>query len=333
VSYAENVALAEAAAWRARLTAADIASDPEFAAWLATDARNVAAWKHIQEPWDLVGEHATAPEVIELRRAALAHAHAAARSRWSRSRRFALANRIGVAAALLAVMIGGLFFWRSHQPDVYSTRAGERRVVTLADGSRIALDSRSEVRVRYTQDARELVLASGQARFDVARDALRPFSVSADGHRVVATGTAFNVDLFASSVFVTLIEGHVVVLEEPAQRMAQPARLPRVTLDAGEQLVLSPSAPPSVAHVNLERATAWENGEIVFENDRLANVVARINRYARQPVTIADTETAELRISGVFHTSDVDGFVATLVNYLPVAADKESDGATRLSHL
>jgi transmembrane sensor len=331
MSYAENLALAQAAAWRVRLSEADAASCPEFAAWLATDARNVAAWKEVQEPWDLVGEHATAPEVIELRRAALAHAHAAGRGRRARSRRFAMAGWIGVAAAICAVAVGGLSFWRSLQPDVYSTRAGERRVVTLVDGSRIALDSRSEVRVRYTQNARELVLASGQARFDVAHDAIRPFSVSAEGHKVVATGTAFNVDLFASSLFVTLIEGHVVVLADQTGSTARLPTPPRMTLDAGEQLVLSPSAPPSVEQVNVERATAWENGEIVFENDLLVNVVARLNRYARQPVTVAEGPTAELRISGVFHTGDVDGFVATLVSYLPVRAEKDPEGGTRLS--
>jgi transmembrane sensor len=220
--------------------------------------------------------------------------------------------------------------WQAGRPDVYTTRAGERRVVTLSDGSRIALDSRTEVRVRYTQHARELVLARGQARFDVAHDVTRPFSVTADGHKVVATGTAFNVDLFGTSMFVTLIEGRIVVLAEPTRSDIQPLTLPRVTLDAGEQLVLSPSAPPSVAHVSVDRATAWENGEIVFENDRLANVVARINRYARQPVVITDAPTAELRISGVFHTGDVDGFVSTLVSYLPLQAEKGADGVTRL---
>src|SRR6185295_9288840 len=103
-----------------------------------------------------------------------------------------------------------------------------------------------------------------------------------------------NVDLFGASMFVTLIEGRIVLLAEHARSEAQPMTLPRVTLDAGEQLVLSPSATPSVAHVSLERATAWENGEIVFENDRLASVVARINRYAPAPVVIEDAATAEL---------------------------------------
>jgi transmembrane sensor len=325
--------LAEAAAWRARLAENDLESSPELAAWIAEDARNAAAWKQVQDQWALFGEHATAPEIIDLRCRALAHAHEAGRGRWVRSKRFAIAHRLGIAAGILLVVIGGLLVW-TQQPDDYSTRAGERRVVTLADGSQVALDSRSELKVRYSAHARELTLTSGQARFDVAHDIERPFSVTADGHKVIATGTSFNVDLFGPSVLVTLIEGHVVVSSEPT--FSRPAnidsQIDRIILDAGEQVVFSPQAPPSVAHVNLGQATAWENGEVVFENDPLPIVVARINRYARHGVVIADTQTSELRISGVFHTGDIDGFVSTIAAYLPVRADKSADGTTRLTH-
>ena len=200
-------------------------------------------------------------------------------------------------------------------------------------GSQIALDSRSEVRVRYSAHARELTLASGQARFDVAHDVERPFTVTAEGHEVIATGTSFNMDLFGPSLLVTLIEGHVIVATAPGS--AAPATIdgvPRINLDAGEQVVFSPKGPPSVAHVNPGQAIAWENGEVVFENDTLSTVVARINRYARHGVVIADTQTAQLRISGVFHTGDIDGFVSTIVTYLPVRANKTLDGTTHLAH-
>jgi transmembrane sensor len=234
--------------------------------------------------------------------------------------------------AILVVAVGSLFLW-VRLPDVYSTRAGERRVVTLADGSQIALDSRSEVRVRYSAHARELTLAKGQARFDVAHDVERPFTVTADDHKVIATGTSFNIDLFGPSLLVTLIEGHVVIA--PVTGRSELAQIdtviPSINLDAGEQVVFSPKAPPSVARVNLGQATAWENGEVVFENDTLSTVVARINRYARHGVVIADTETSQLRISGVFHTGDIDGFVSTIVAYLPVHADKSGDGTTHLA--
>jgi transmembrane sensor len=327
----ETSRLAEAAAWRVRLAENDREASPELAAWLAEDARNAEAWQRVQDPWTLFAEHATSPEIIDLRCRALAHAHEAGRGRWVRSKRFASAHRLGIAAGILILAIGGLLVW-DQQPDVYSTHAGERRVVTLVDGSQIALDSRSEVKVRYSAHARELTLASGQARFDVAHDVERPFSVIADGHKVIATGTSFNVDLFGPTLLVTLIEGHVVVSSAPTFIRPASTDIPHINLDAGEQVVFSPKAPPSVAHVNLGQATAWENGEVVFENDPLPIVVARINRYARHGVVIADTQTAELRISGVFHTGDIEGFVSTIAAYLPVRADKSADGTTRLTH-
>jgi transmembrane sensor len=325
--------LAQAAAWRVRLAENDLEGCPELSAWLAEDARNAAAWKHVQSDWTLFEDHATAPEILELRSAALAHAHEAGRGRWVRSRRFAIAHRLGIAAGILMLAAGGLFVWM-RQPDIYTTRAGERRMITLADGSQVALDSRSEVKVQYSAHARELTLTKGQARFDVAHDIEKPFSVTAEGHKVIATGTSFNVDLFGSDVLVTLLEGRVVVASMPA--LSDPTKveipLPRITLDAGEQVVFAPRTPPSVARVNLGQATAWENGEIVSENDSLTTVVARINRYAEHAVVIADPQTAELRISGVFHTGDIDGFISTIVTYLPVRANKDADGTTRLTH-
>ena len=333
MSDAETSRLMQAAAWRVRLAENDLDHCPELSAWLAEDARNAAAWKQVQSEWRVFAEHATSPEILELRCEALAHAHEAGRGRWVRSRRFAIAHRLGIAAALALLVLGSLLVWMK-EPDIYSTRAGERRIVTLADGSQIALDSRSEVRVRYSAHARELTLTKGQARFDVAHDLERPFSVTADGHRVIATGTSFNIDLFGPSLLVTLIEGHVIIASTPAlselTRVDTPS--PHITLDAGQQVVFSPKAPPSVARVNLGQATAWENGEVVFENDPLTTVVARINRYAGRPLVIGDAATGELRISGVFHTGDIDGFVNTMVAYLPVRADREADGSTRLVH-
>ncbi len=333
MSETDTSRLTQAAAWRVRLAENDLDSCPELSAWLAEDPRNAAAWKRVQDDWDFFAEHANSPEILELRSEALAHAQEAGERRWVRSRRFAITHRLGIAAGILILAVGGLFVWMK-QPDLYTTRAGERRVVTLADGSQVALDSRSEVKVQYSAHARELTLTKGQARFDVAHDVERPFSVSADNHKVIATGTSFNVDLFGPSLLVTLIEGRVIVSSTPSllELTKVDTPMPRITLDAGEQVVFSPKKPPRVARVNVEQTTAWENGEIVSDNDPLASIVRRINRYAQNPVVIDDPQTGELRISGVFHTGDIDGFVSTIVAYLPVRAAKDADGTTRLTH-
>jgi transmembrane sensor len=333
MSESDTSRLTQAAAWRVWLAENDLEGCPGFSAWLVEDGRNAAAWKQVQDDWALFAEHASSPEILKLRSEVLARAHEAGQGRWVRSRRFAIAHRLGIAAGILILAVGGLFVWM-RQPDVYTTRAGERRVVTLADGSQVALDSHSEVIVQYSAHARELTLTNGQARFDVAHDIERPFSVTADGHKVIATGTSFNVDLFGPSLLVTLIEGRVVVSSTPSLSDLTKVESPlaRITLDAGEQVVFSPKAPPSVARVNLGQATAWENGEIVSENDSLVALVARINRYTQHAVIIGDTQTGELRISGVFHTGDIEGFVNTIVAYLPVRAEKETDGTTYLTH-
>jgi|HubBroStandDraft_6_1064221.scaffolds.fasta_scaffold56940_2 transmembrane sensor len=333
MSESDTSRLTQAATWRVRLAEHDLEDCPELSAWLAEDGRNAAAWKQIQEDWALFAEHANSPEILELRSEALTHAHEVGKGRWIRSRRFALTNGLRIAAGIAILVVGGLIVWMK-QPDVYTTRAGERRIVTLADGSEVALDSRSEVSVRYSAHARELTLTQGQARFDVAHDIERPFAVTADGHKVIATGTSFNVDLFGPSLLVTLIEGRVVVSSAPSWASPTKVDTPvaRIPLDAGEQVVFSPKKPPKVTHVNLGQAIAWENGEVVSENDTLTTVVARINRYARNAVIIGDAQTDELRISGVFHTGDVDGFVSTIVEYLPVRAQKQADGTTLLTH-
>jgi transmembrane sensor len=325
--------LTQAAAWRARLTENDLEGCPELSVWLAEDARKIAAWKRVQDDWALFAEHARSPELLELRSKALAHAHAARPSRWVRSRWSAITHPLSIAAGILILAFAWLFVWMKG-PDFYTTGAGKRRVVSLADGSRVALDSRSEVSVQYSAHARELKLIKGQALFDVAHDIERPFSVIADGHKVTATGTSFNVDLFGPNLLVTLIEGRVVVSATSSSIDLTKVDIPvsRITLDAGEQVVFSPQVPPSVARVNLRQATAWESGKIVSEDDSLATVVARINRYAQHAIIIGDTQTGELRISGVFRTDDIEGFVSTIMRYLPVRAEKQTDGTTRLTH-
>lgn len=200
-------------------------------------------------------------------------------------------------------------------------------MVPLPDGSKVSLDSGSKVRIRYTKDARKLELVAGQARFDVAKDVRRPFSVTARDQTVVATGTAFNIDLLGPKVFVTLIEGHVfVVRESKRQSELQPAP---IALEAGEQLVSAPAGRPQVRAISIERATSWETGQLTFADEPLGAVAERISRYAEDPISVAP-DAAALRVSGVFRAGDTAAFVDMVTSYLPVAADTASDGEITL---
>ena len=341
--------LIEAAAWRLHLSEAGLEHSPEFEHWLGSDARNEAAWDRIQLPLNFISEHEASPETLQWRRLALANAQQAARSRWLEPVRARRTRVWAVAAAVALLGCAALIAGFLERPEVYRTQIGERRSVVLADGSLVELDSATELQVRYSNHARELALTRGQARFDVAHDVERPFSVTAGAEKVVAMGTAFNVDLSGSKLVVTLIEGRVVVLPKraglsfttlftpdgpppPAAHVSAWRAQRGIELNAGQRLEVSVSGKASdIGPANLERSNAWQNGQLIFDDVPLSVVVEQVNRYSRRPLVLRDEVAGRERVSGVFSTEDIDGFVDTLTRYLPIDADVR-DGATYLSH-
>lgn len=322
--------LAQASAWRTALAEADADTSDDFEAWLAADPANESAWDQVQSSWTVVGEQANSPELLALRAGALARAR-----HHSRPRRISSSSSWipRIAACLLILLVGsvviGFSVWQGSQPLTYATTFGERRTITLDDGSKISLDVNSEVQVRYSAEARRLKLLRGQARFDVAKDEDRPFSVRARDRLVVATGTAFNVDMLGSKVLVTLIEGQVVVkgtksAVESADTL-ETETPEKVVLEAGEQLIADTTAPAQVEKVNIEKATSWEQGYLVFDDEPLAAIAERVSRYSEKPVSVAPA-VAGMRVSGVFVAGDVNTFVDTVSRYLPVDVRKSTRG-------
>jgi len=322
-----DVRLAEAAAWRVHLTEINADTTAEFEAWLANPA-NAQAWACVSRPWDFLSQQANESELVAARQAALGDARRASR------RHVAPRLRRHAVGAIAAVLVAGVASWGSLQwlqrPDDYKTAPGERRIISLVDGSKISLDANSDVTVRYTKNSRELHLLRGQARFDVAHDVERPFSVQAGNQKVIATGTAFNIDMAGPKVLVTLIEGHVVVLDENVRSAAITINKPRwptsVELKAGQQLAAVDTAPPAIEPVDIQRVTAWTNGQVIFDNESLSSVVARVNRYTRTQVVISDPKVGAMRISGVLNAGDVNGFVDIVTHYLPVRAATNDAG-------
>lgn len=314
--------LVEASAWKTKLFEAGQESTPFFAAWLADDD-NRRAWDRIQASWDLISDHATAPEVLELRHKALVQVYEMARQPWGDGSFARRRVQHALAAALVVLAVGALLFWNWSRPQTYRTESGERRVVTLADGSQLQLDALTEVRVSYSEGARELTLLKGQARFDVAHHAGRPFSVRVGSRKVIATGTAFNVDLLGGDLFVTLIEGKVVILPQGFADDARYAGGNSIELGAGQQLTISTGGTSKVRPANVQRAVAWQRGQLVFDNEPLSAVLLRVNRYSKRPVHVADERAAALRLSGVFNIGDVEGFVTTIASYLPLVVERD----------
>ena len=350
----DEAAVHEAAAgWFMALRAGEItADDPAYRAWIDADSTHAEAMIAVQDIWGALDEHAGAPEMMAARRDALSRSTRAAAARW---RLGDSGNRgplwAAAAAALVLVVAAPLWFAAQTGSDdagvetaapllAFETDIAETRVVTLADNSRVSLDAATRLTVDYSADARWIELVRGQAHFDVATDPTRPFTVRAGDQTVVATGTAFNVEIVEGDVVVTLIEGEVVVTAAsteatPSATPAAPTELePEAArvLRPGQQLIASGETQQAevFSDTNLHKTTAWRRGDVMFEDDPLSIAVARMNRYSRIELRVVGEELDVLRVSGVFDAGDTDAFVEAIEAYFPVDARRMSASAIEL---
>lgn len=318
----------EAARWWLRLAENPTPDEKaQFQAWQAADPANVAAFTGLSAAMQDVEHFAGAPEVLALRSQALATAR---RSREVLRLRAFFHSRTMRAAgvALIAFVLGAAAYLGTRGGSTISTAIGERRTVALADGSHLSLDAATELRVQFTTDRRRLKLTKGRAKFDVARDALRPFTVEAGDKIVVAVGTSFSVELIAGEVRVALYEGRVEVL--PAGAAADIAAAGTL-IEPGRELISSARQAPQITEVDAQRSLAWESGDLAFADEPLALAVDRINRYAKQRIAVGDAAAAQVRISGVFHAGDTAAFIDGITRLFPVRAERQGGETTLIS--
>src|SRR5580658_10396570 len=180
----------EASAWFARLKRRQVSlTDLDaFRTWRGEPA-NRAAYEMVDDVWrsagTLGGQAATREAVGEaLRRGA--------RRRARRERLAAWVSGAAVAGFVFAGVAGATWLYLQARPT-FATGVGEQRLVRLADGSTVRLDTDTRIDVAMTGGARRVTLDRGQAFFDVMHDPARPFLVAAGPMTVRAVGTRFNV--------------------------------------------------------------------------------------------------------------------------------------------
>lgn len=214
---------------------------------------------------------------------------------------------LAVAAAVVAVAATGtLGWWFVRAAPTYATEVAEQRSIVLTDGSSVELNTRSRIRVRFTDRERVVQLLEGQALFRVKKDPSRPFVVSSGDVRVRAVGTEFDVYRHKDRTIVTVIEGRVAVL--PVNSDVTPIDV----LSAGQSNVSARGSigAPRLADVNA--ATAWVQRRLMFQKTSLGEVVEEFNRYNMRELRIEDAGLAAFLVSGTFASTDPQ----SLLNFL-----------------
>lgn len=152
-----------------------------------------------------------------------------------------------------------------------SVPVGARHTIILADGTKIVANSRTKVVYPKTFDGdRREVTVEGQAYFEVAHDANRPFVVGMDGFSVKVLGTKFDVNSYKNSKSeVVLVEGSVMVSAKNREIKMVPNQL--VTINEG--------GISSVKNVDASMYTSWRDGFINLNGESMPRVIERLNNY------------------------------------------------------
>lgn len=315
----------EAADWAARVDRG-LSPDEEQAldAWLAGDPRRVGAYGKVRA----MAVHTERARGLAPNFDPAKFQTRATRPAFSR-RGVLLAGGGAIAASVAGVAVVGLSLMDRGQR--YNTRLGEVKVTPLADGSVMTLNTASRVVVNFSDTQRSIRLLEGEALFDVAKDAARPFVVFAGDTLVRAVGTSFTVRRLGDAPVQVLVrEGVVEVGRRAGAATAQPVRVNTNTRavassSSGAAIMAAPVAPAVIG-----RELAWREGRIAFEGETLGQAAAQFSRYSETRIVINDPAIAAEEITGLFQANDPVGFAQAIAASFELRAEVGA-GEVRLS--
>ncbi len=302
-----NQLLDEAAEWIAHLRSDQVtaADQQAFALWLSQGAAHQQAFDQTESLWQDLG-------VVQHLPAGLFTSEQAANADVDETTGNTISRRIAPAfgrrafAAAAAIVVAVLLSWQlmptpATDASVFRTAVGEQKTIILDDGSSVMLNTYTKLGVDFTATRRDVTLYRGEAYFTVAKDSNRPFVVAWDDVTVTAVGTAFNIRRQQQQTLITVTEGEVQVVNNHAARETGHSENVR----AKQQVVVGKKE--GLGDVTATRglqATAWQRQQLVFDDTRLSDVIAELNRYSTRQIKVADPLLNSLPVSGVFRLDD-----------------------------
>lgn len=289
---------AAAADWLVRIEDANVSAEDVIAwrQWMQADPRHEAAFKRIEEAWNLLGG-----------------ANPCRMGGQRTVKRPWLA--VAAAAGLVLAVAGWLTVHMGTSTTVMQTAVGENRRLRLPDGSEVTLGGDTTLELSFDERARDIEISQGEALFSVVKDAARPFRVHVGDTTVTALGTQFNVRRGAEQTVVAVLEGRVAV---------EPSGHEPIRLAAGEQTILKKKGTAVATHLRDPSATtAWRKGLLSFQSEPLRSVLEDVNRYSAKPVVLADPAIGSIRITGTVMQDNLQEWVGSLENAFELRASEE----------
>lgn len=213
---------------------------------------------------------------------------------------------------------------------IYKTKVGEQATYVLPDGTIVQLNTNSLLEVAYSKERRQLLLSRGEGRFNVAKDATRPFSVMAGDKSFTALGTVFNVQRNTSSHLELVVTEGKVMITDPsvavdandfkayqlADNSTQKIRKINANIVlSGEKAIIEKSVTAPIKRLSaddVQRDLAWQNGMLIFNGEQLSDALNEVSRYTATRFELSSAELANIKVAGVFKAGDVAGLLESL---------------------
>jgi transmembrane sensor len=218
--------------------------------------------------------------------------------------------RASAALAVVAAIGAGAMYWLAlPRGQVFQTPVGGHKLVTLADGTRVELDTNTLLHADIAAGRRVVSLDRGEAFFQIVHDSRRPFVVKVAGHEVTDLGTQFLVRAEASHLEVRLVEGRAKIEGDTQQTRLHSALLtPGDVVTANDDSMVVSKKPMR----ELTRELSWRRGVLEFDNTRLADAAAEFNRYNTQKIVVVGAGVQKLALSDVLPATNVALFVRSV---------------------
>lgn len=244
-------------------------------------------------------------------------------------RLFGTSVPISVAAVVIGLVVLAVWFFSERSPvegqspgmREIATEAGQRARISLGDGTQIILNGESLLTLppEFAEDER-LVTLRGEAYFDVAQDAARPFLVQVDGAEVRVLGTQFDVGAYPSDEIVRVVvaEGKVVV------RSKHPRSSERLTL-SGRQMATLSERDEGFVHRDVDPFPylAWTKGQLVFRDARFDEVARRLRSWYGIPVEFVGSSESVDRLNATFTDEPVSEALSIIAETLDLRYERE----------
>ncbi|WP_418502489.1 FecR family protein [Flagellimonas sp.] len=216
-----------------------------------------------------------------------------------------------LVAVAAAILVGFVVHWSIQDNEPKYTNhiialKGERKQVTLPDGSQIMVNANSELKYpEVFTEAKRDVWMQGEVYFDIMKDAGRPFTVKANGFEVQVLGTKFNVNTKGKAKTVSLESGKVQVSLE----------------DSGDKIQLRPKEELSwnaetgevvKRNFDVSKTTAWKDNILLLHDLTLEEALLAINEFYGAEFMVSDSVVANKRVNAAFEDQDLDQFIQTL---------------------